>query len=71
MDSHMKSDPFIRSRESNQQVINLSHTAASFFVRKDPKNTEEPDKPKMTVFDEKAINDMKNMASLRGYKCNG
>jgi len=25
----------------------------------------------MTVFDEKAINEMKNMASLRGYKLNG
>jgi len=25
----------------------------------------------MTVFDDKAINEMKNMATLRGYKLNG
>lgn len=29
------------------------------------------DTPKMTVFDDKAIAEMKNLASMRQYKCNG
>jgi len=37
MDTHMKSDPFIRSKESNQNVISHSQTAAAFGVRKDKK----------------------------------
>ena len=27
--------------------------------------------PKMTVFDDEAIKNLNDMASLRGYKCNG
>ena len=60
------------SHEANQQVINTSRNTLKTGknVKDNKSEFEDAGKP-MTVFDEKAIKEMKNMASLRMYKCNG
>lgn len=67
-------NPFIQSKEANQHVINQSNLAAKTFDVKDSASAAEIESAqgkKMTVFDENAIKEMKDMATLRGYKAGG
>lgn len=56
-------------------MLASAQRSVGIWVKNDNKSRtdsefKEPHK-NMTVFDEKAIEGMNNMASLRGYKCNG
>lgn len=67
MDAHMQ-DALIRSKEANQQVTASAQRSVGIWVKQEKtsgKETlfKEPSK-NLTVFDEKAIVGMKNMASL-------
>ena len=76
IDSHL-SQPYIHSSDADRKVV------TNVNLSKNPLNAmnEDPLKngygeyalamEKMTVFDPKVINGMKNMASVRMYKCNG
>lgn len=68
-------NPFVQSKEANQIVINQANYTAKAHEKvqrnSNGANVQNPLAPKMTVFDSKAIEKMKNMASLRQYKANG
>jgi hypothetical protein len=61
------SNPFIYSKEANQQVLNQALFSAKAYEKVAKNISGDDGRPirNMTVFDEKAIADMKNMASIR------
>ena len=73
MNSYM-SQPFIHSSDANKNIVNKANYTSSSTEGKKSKDTDIGElayAKKMMVFDEKAIAEMKNMASMRLYKCNG
>lgn len=63
------------SHEANQQVVNTARNTMQMFNQSAsaPDDLDELGKnnKNMSVFDEKTIADMKDMSSMRMYKCNG
>jgi hypothetical protein len=79
MNSYL-SQPFIHSSDANKGIVNKANYTSGGLDKsksgdgkrsKDLEAAEKAFEHKMTVFDEAVISDMKNMASLRLYKCNG
>ena len=73
MNSYM-SQPFIHSSDANKNIVNKANYTSSSAETKKSKDMDIGElayAKKMTVFDDKAVADMKNMASMRLYKCNG
>lgn len=75
IDSHL-SQPYVHSTDADKKVVtnvNLSKSPYNDISNsKTNKQLIEENKfEKMTVFDSKVINNMKNMASVRMYKVNG
>ena len=57
----------MHSKEANQHIVNQANFSAKAFekIQKATNNEVNKFKRNMTVFDEKEIENMKNMASLR------
>ena len=79
MNSYL-SQPFIHSSDAKTSIVNRANYTSGIFdggKSGDGKKSKDLDagakafEHKMTVFDEAVIKDMKNMATLRLYKCNG
>ena len=80
MNSYL-SQPFIHSSDANKHIVNKANYTSGVLdsgkqmsgknLSKDLEAAEKAFEHKMTVFDDAVIKDMKNMASLRLYKCNG
>lgn len=74
IDSHL-SQPYVHSTDADRKTVTNVNLAKSPFegIQDDPGKPSSVDlgAEKMTVFDPKVIQGMKNMASVRMYKCNG
>lgn len=76
METHL-TNPMVHSNEANPQVVNSSRNAVSMFDKKssgggvDSMMEEIYKHQQMTVFDESTIRDIRDMASMRMYKCSG
>ena len=76
IDSHL-SQPYVHSTDADRKVVTNVNLSKNPFENlsgdqgHSGAGLEDSKKEKMAVFDQKVINNMKDMASVRMYKCNG